>query len=74
MAMVLPSYLVQGMLGFRLLRAIARRAYPKGYFRLLEAPAGVDLPRQAQAVAHVGASLALLGAWLHFASLLSWPG
>jgi hypothetical protein len=115
-------------------RAIAQRAHPKGYFRLLEAPARVDLARQTQAVtrnlinlfevpvvfyalvpplivcgvrsdlrlglfgafvalrylhtaihvtinvvpwrfaAYVGTSLALLGAWLHFASLLSWPG
>jgi hypothetical protein len=129
-AMVLLSFLVQGLLGYRRLRAITQRAYPKGYFRLLEAPAGADLPRQAQAAArnfinlfevpvlfyalvpllivfgvrsdlnlgllwafvafrylhtaihvtvnrvtwrfaaYLAASLALLGAWLHFASLL----
>jgi hypothetical protein len=133
-AMVLLSFLVQGLLGFCRLRAIAQRAYPKGYFRLLEAPAGADLPRQAQAVArnfinlfevpvlfyalvpllmvfgvrsdlqlgllwafvafrylhtaihvtvnvvtwrfvaYLAGSLALLGAWLHFASLIVWHG
>ncbi len=50
-AMVLLSFVVQGVLGLRRLRAISERTYPKGYFRLLQAPAGAELPRQPQAAA-----------------------
>jgi hypothetical protein len=131
-ALVLLSFLVQGLLGYRRLQGIAQRAYPKGYFRLFEGPAEADLPRQAQAAArnfinlfevpvlfyalvpllivyevrsdlqlgllwafvalrylhtaihvsvnvvpwrfaaYLAGSLALLGAWLHFASLVLW--
>jgi len=50
LALVLLTFLVLGALGV-LRAAVARRHYPRGYFKLMQAPEGAELPRRPEAVA-----------------------
>jgi hypothetical protein len=50
-ALVLLSFIVLTVLGVHRFRGIARRQFPRGYFRVLQRPAGAELPERAEAAA-----------------------
>lgn len=51
LAMVLLTFVVLATLGLLRVGAVARRLYPNGYFKLMRAPEGTELPRVPEAVA-----------------------
>jgi hypothetical protein len=50
-ALVLLSFIVLTVLGVHRFRGIARREFPRGYFKVLQRPAGAELPTRAEAAA-----------------------
>src|SRR5688572_29194159 len=51
LALVLLSFVVLAVLGALRLRGLRKRDYPLAYFRLLQKPAGAQLPATAEAAA-----------------------